>query len=80
MLLCVTCFCIAFDMASDYEKALEDIVTLGCERILTSGLDSSALEGTQIIKKCTELVSTSAVVLHPTLFAHTGDIKHHTNG
>ena len=48
---------LAFDMTSDYERALEDIVNLGCERILTSGLDSSALEGTLVIKKCIEIVS-----------------------
>lgn len=52
-LLC--CFS-AFDMVTDYEKALEDIVGLGCERILTSGMETSALEGTPIIKKCIELV------------------------
>lgn len=44
-------------MTCDYEKALEDIVALGCERILTSGLDSSALEGTQVIKRCIDVVS-----------------------
>lgn len=43
-------------MVTDYEKALEDIVGLGCERILTSGMETSALEGTPIIKKCIELV------------------------
>lgn len=48
---------LAFDMTYDYEKALEDIVSLGCERILTSGLDLSALEGTQVIKRCIDLVS-----------------------
>lgn len=50
-------FVSAFDMTLDYEKALEDIVNLGCERILTSGQDVSALEGTEIIKKCIDLVS-----------------------
>jgi len=44
-------------MTNDYQKALEDIVSLGFERILTSGMDSSALEGTLVIKKCIELVS-----------------------
>ena len=44
-------------MVNNYEKALEDVVSLGCERILTSGLESSALEGTPTIKKCIELVS-----------------------
>jgi len=46
-------------MTNDYEKALEDIVKLGCERILTSGQDGSALEGALVVKKCIELVSTN---------------------
>ncbi len=35
----------AFDQCQHPEQALEDIITLGCERILTSGLQASALEG-----------------------------------
>lgn len=50
-------------MVSEYEKALEDVVNLGCERILTSGLDGSALEGTPVIKKCIELVSIMTMIL-----------------
>lgn len=57
-------------MVNDYEKALEDIVNLGCERILTSGLDSSCLEGTQIIKKCIEQVHMSYVI-HMSHTCHT---------
>ncbi|XP_067938066.1 copper homeostasis protein cutC homolog isoform X2 [Watersipora subatra] len=53
----------AFDMTGDYEKALEDIVNLGCERILTSGLDSSALEGTLVIKKCIELANDRIIIM-----------------
>lgn len=39
----------AFDMCSDLKQALEDIVALGCERVLTSGGEASALKGAQTI-------------------------------
>jgi copper homeostasis protein len=39
----------AFDMCADMFAALEDIITLGCERILTSGGKSTAMEGSRVI-------------------------------
>ncbi|BAU53594.1 copper homeostasis protein CutC [Mucilaginibacter gotjawali] len=39
----------AFDMCADMEQALEDIIALGCERILTSGGKSTAMEGANIL-------------------------------
>lgn len=35
----------AFDMVSDMNRALEDVIALGCEKILTSGLMPTAEEG-----------------------------------
>lgn len=35
----------AFDMTNDLEKALEVIIDLGCERVLTSGGEATALQG-----------------------------------
>jgi copper homeostasis protein len=35
----------AFDMCADQFQALEDIIEIGCERILTSGGKSTAMEG-----------------------------------
>jgi copper homeostasis protein len=39
----------AFDMSSDLFKALEDIIELGCERILSSGGEASALQGAEVL-------------------------------
>lgn len=52
-LLCIS----AFDMVHDPAVAVETLVSLGFERILTSGCDSSALEGLPIIKRLVEQVS-----------------------
>lgn len=40
----------AFDMCNDLEKGLEDLIALGCERVLTSGAAASALAGAEQIK------------------------------
>ena len=39
----------AFDAAPDAFEALEDVITAGCSRILTSGLHKTAIEGAAII-------------------------------
>lgn len=39
----------AFDMSADLDQALEDIIEIGCERILTSGGKSTAIEGSRVI-------------------------------
>jgi copper homeostasis protein len=39
----------AFDMCADYSQALEDVIELGFERILTSGGKSTAVEGSRVI-------------------------------
>lgn len=41
----------AFDICRDPEKALEDIIALGCHRILTSGQAKSAIEGAEMLKQ-----------------------------
>lgn len=40
----------AFDMSADPRRALEDIIALGCERVLTSGAQADALAGAGLIK------------------------------
>ncbi|WP_266158756.1 copper homeostasis protein CutC [Dyella silvatica] len=39
----------AFDLSRDPAQALEDVITLGCERVLTSGTQASALDGVGLI-------------------------------
>lgn len=41
----------AFDMVADARQALEDVVTAGCYRILTSGRHNTAPEGLEVIRK-----------------------------
>jgi copper homeostasis protein len=47
----------AFDLAADPFRALEDIIGLGIERVLTSGQAATAIEGAALIK---ELIYRSA--------------------
>ncbi|XP_028917024.1 copper homeostasis protein cutC homolog isoform X1 [Ornithorhynchus anatinus] len=53
----------AFDMVHDPVMALETLITLGFERVLTSGCDSSALEGLPLIKRLTEQAKNRIVVM-----------------
>ena len=41
----------AFDRCNDLPKGLEDIIDIGCERVLTSGGKNSALEGIETIRQ-----------------------------
>lgn len=41
----------AFDVAADPDTALEEVIALGCERILTSGGQPTAFEGTEMIRR-----------------------------
>ena len=41
----------AFDRAKDPLQAMEDIIEIGCERILTSGLRTKAIDGVELIKQ-----------------------------
>lgn len=41
----------AFDMTNDPVAALEDLISIGVHRVLTSGLENTALEGKNVIKQ-----------------------------
>lgn len=44
----------AFDNTNDFEKSLEELITLGVDRILTSGHKKTAIEGLPILNKLIE--------------------------
>jgi copper homeostasis protein len=44
----------AFDRTCDCLRALDDVIGIGCERILTSGGYSSAVEGASVIRQLVE--------------------------
>ncbi|XP_047558328.1 copper homeostasis protein cutC homolog isoform X3 [Lutra lutra] len=54
---------VAFDMVHDPMAALETLLTLGFERVLTSGCDSSALEGLPLIKRLIDQAKGRIVVM-----------------
>ena len=41
----------AFDLSNDYSKALEEIIKLGCDTLLTSGMAPNAFGGIETLKK-----------------------------
>lgn len=53
----------AFDMARDLPRALEDVVTLGAERVLTSGGAISAVVGTDTIRQLIDQAAGRIVVM-----------------
>lgn len=53
----------AFDLCREPEKALADIIALGCDRILTSGLAPSAAEGLATLRRLNELAAGRIIIL-----------------
>jgi copper homeostasis protein len=53
----------AFDMCTDMFQAMEDIIELGCERILTSGGKSTAMEGATTISHLIEKAKGRIVIM-----------------
>lgn len=53
----------AFDMVYDPLSALETLISMGFERVLTSGCDTSALEGLPLIKRLTDQAKGRIVVM-----------------
>ncbi|MEE6486315.1 hypothetical protein FKM82_014573 [Ascaphus truei] len=53
----------AFDMVYDPAVAMETLISLGFERVLTSGCDSSALEGLPLIKRLVEQAKGRIIVM-----------------
>lgn len=53
----------AFDMAVDPQQALEDLINLGVDRVLTSGQESSALEGLDLITALVQQAGDRIIVM-----------------
>ena len=53
----------AFDRTVNAFEALEDIIEIGCERILTSGQKSHALEGAGLIKQVIEKAGDRIIIM-----------------
>lgn len=53
----------AFDHTSDPFKALEDIIELGCTRILTSGCRPTALEGTGLLSELVKKAGDRIIIM-----------------
>jgi copper homeostasis protein len=53
----------AFDMCVDMYQALEDIIELGCERILTSGGKSTAMEGVSTLAHLVEKAAGRIIIM-----------------
>ena len=53
----------AFDRTVDPFEALEDIIEIGCERILTSGQKQNALEGAALIKQLIEKAADRIIIM-----------------
>ncbi len=53
----------AFDMTRDPFEALEDLISLGVDRILTSGQSDSAMEGAPLIRKLIEKANRRIILM-----------------
>lgn len=53
----------AFDVCRDPMQALEDIISLGCDRILTSGQCGTALEGVELIGRLVQAAAGRIIIM-----------------
>jgi len=53
----------AFDLTRDPPKAFEDVIALGCERVLTSGARPSALDGAKVISNLVSQAKDRIIVM-----------------
>ncbi|MFN8489763.1 MAG: copper homeostasis protein CutC [Caldilineaceae bacterium] len=53
----------AFDMANDPHQALEDLISLGVDRVLTSGQEDSVLEGLDLITALVQQAGNRIIVM-----------------
>lgn len=53
----------AFDSCNDGIKALEEIIDCGCERILTSGMKNTALEGAHFLQELVKKAGNRIIIM-----------------
>ena len=53
----------AFDMCRDPKEALEQIIELGCTRILTSGQEATAVQGIPLLKELVEQADGRIIIM-----------------
>lgn len=53
----------AFDRVNDPEKALQDVIAVGCERILTSGLQPKVEQGMEVISRLVRLAGDDIIIM-----------------
>ena len=53
----------AFDMCRDPQKALEELISLGCDRVLTSGLAATAQAGIPLLKGLVEQAAGRIIIM-----------------
>ena len=53
----------AFDLCRNPEEALDTIIELGCDRLLTSGQAATALEGTPLLRRLHDRAAGRLVIL-----------------
>ncbi|MGH7597431.1 MAG: copper homeostasis protein CutC, partial [bacterium] len=53
----------AFDLAADSFRALEEVISLGIERILTSGRAKTALEGLSLITRLVQVAAGRTIIM-----------------
>jgi copper homeostasis protein len=63
----------AFDLTRNPLSSLSDLIELGCERVLTSGAQPSAIEGAELIRQLVEL-SAGRIVVMPGAGVDAGNI------
>jgi copper homeostasis protein len=53
----------AFDMTADPRQALEDVIELGCERLLSSGQERSAQHGAKLLAELTRQAGDHIIIM-----------------
>ena len=53
----------AFDRTNDPFKAMEDIISIGCERILTSGQKNLATDGEELLNKLVKQANNKIIIM-----------------